>query len=361
MASVMSTATPTAGVVVLTTLANQPFTPYSSSSDVSLSPLAQLDGDSFLVFSTFVTWVSCMYVGLGSEIVLGRYLVEVFETEKAHALWLYAQLLFPLCLNIAVCSRSYLALPFMVIGLWKCGFPETIGYLTDARNPANHPRRRISDLLNGVGTLVHHGCAAWVCVCFATGLIPFNRVSLSCTLPLVMQHWLVLSKYVSHAFYCVSLIAIEVLWEWECINLVANSPYADRNVKTTVFAMLCAHWMYFIAGGLEFSISRDETSPAATARRRCETVVRWSEGLQLGPAGLGLIESSIIKTAMTMSQQQKQQQQPRITTMNPLRDYLARIAEEQQMTTSEEAAAGGDAGGGDEGRRADEQGTATAC
>jgi len=81
----------------------------------------------------------------------------------------------------------------------------------------------------------------------------------------------------------------------------------------------------------------------------------------LGPAGLGLIESSIIKTAMTMSQQQKQQQQPRITTMNPLRDYLARIAEEQQMTTSEEAAAGGDAGGGDEGRRADEQGTATAC
>ena len=47
-------------------------------------------------------------------------------------LWRGAQLLFSLFISVALFSANAFGLPFAAFGLWKCGFPETIGCFQEA-------------------------------------------------------------------------------------------------------------------------------------------------------------------------------------------------------------------------------------
>ena len=89
------------------------------------------------------------------------YAPSVFGTT----LWHFTQLLFSLFLMIAILAagnHDTMALPFLVAGLWKFGFPETIGCFLEARTigfarsaPTERARAACA-FLDGLGTLLHH-------------------------------------------------------------------------------------------------------------------------------------------------------------------------------------------------------------
>ena len=48
----------------------------------------------------------------------------------------YAQLVFSLFALVSLFSKSVFGLPFLVVGLYKCGYPETLGFFIRAENIA---------------------------------------------------------------------------------------------------------------------------------------------------------------------------------------------------------------------------------
>ena len=65
-----------------------------------------------------------------SELVLGEHIVKNMGSGEDHewisVAWHAAQLAFSLFLTVALFAHSAIGLPFLVLGLWKVGFPETV-------------------------------------------------------------------------------------------------------------------------------------------------------------------------------------------------------------------------------------------
>ena len=223
-----------------------------------------------LAFRRYVAVVcatTCSITGLGSEVVLGVKLVAYISSDAGTVAWHFAQLLFSLFLTVAIMSQSAFGLPFLVFGLWKCGFPETIGYFIMARNigflnkRADERARAIACFLNGLGTLLHHNAGVWTVVCLVTHLAPFTRPILAPCLPLVVQHWMVLIKYHSQSTYVLVQLLLEVAWEFEVfanIRNVSNENGFDRVVRPAALVMLVSHWLYLLAALVDLLAPRLE-------------------------------------------------------------------------------------------------------
>ena len=69
--------------------------------------------------SSLFLWLTVCVTGLGSELVLGEWLVGKLSVGSGTVLWHGAQLLFSLCISISLFAATPLALPFTVVGLWK--------------------------------------------------------------------------------------------------------------------------------------------------------------------------------------------------------------------------------------------------
>ena len=73
--------------------------------------------------------------------------------------------------------------------------------------------------MNFLGTLLHHSATSLLVVSLTTHSEFLDRNVLSCTLPLVVQHWFVLLKYLSYPAYAWAELVVEALWEWQvCIQ-----------------------------------------------------------------------------------------------------------------------------------------------
>lgn len=210
----------------------------------------------FQKFVGAVTWVTVVLVGFGTEMTLGRYLTSVMKPKRLQVSWVYAQFLFPLLAIVsllAAARRSVFCLPFLVVGLWKFGFPETSMYLSLSRK---HGYLRSADgashLLNGVGTVLHHSSAAFLICFMCVGVIPPERAVLTVILPMIAQHWGVLIKYWSFHAYSVVMLMAEVLYEWETFASFEELYSLDVTVRHVAATMLLAHWAYMGAALLQF-------------------------------------------------------------------------------------------------------------
>lgn len=148
------------------------------------------------------------------------------------------------------CMQSPFGYPFAVLGFWKMGFPETFGAFRRAFRVGKLNFDSLAAFLNGCGTLVHHSTGAFLIVACSTHLMPLDRRVLAMSLPLVAQHIVVLTRYVSLPVYALCEVSIEIWWEWEIFsNLDALSTQNGYDVTTRGIAltMLVAHWMYWSA------------------------------------------------------------------------------------------------------------------
>ena len=220
-------------------------------------PLSHFSDTQFQVYTGFIFWVTVMLAGIGLEIFLWvHYLQEWGDSREL--LWKFAQFIFSLLLATALglaAHQDFLALPILVVGLWKFGFPETIMYTYLGMFGRELPWvKRSSDLLNGVGTVVHHGAVALVVVMALVGVVAPTRHAWNVTLIMIIQHWVVLLKYVNKWAYAAVELALEAWFEWTVISDFYFIRESNWTAALAAGVMLFAHWLYLIAGGLDLVV-----------------------------------------------------------------------------------------------------------
>lgn len=91
-------------------------------------PHELLTDSQFRIYAGFVVWATVLIAGLGLEIFVWYHFLQ-FWSNTREALWRFSQFIFPLMLVTSLglaLHRNFLALPILVVGLWKFGFPETL-------------------------------------------------------------------------------------------------------------------------------------------------------------------------------------------------------------------------------------------
>lgn len=226
------------------------------------SPTSSLTDTEFLAYLTIVLWIVTVVTGLGMEFVIGEPLIAklnfnpvvgfnpmVMQASKC------ANLVFALSVAIALFSKSPFGYPFMVVGLWKFGFPETIGNFRRAFRMGQPTFESAGAYINGVGSLIHNATAAYLIVACSTTLIVLDRRLFAISVPLVVQHILVLVRYSNMMAYGLLVLAVEIVFEWEIyanIGVINRENGYDVSCRGTVLAMLFAHWCYWAAVAISF-------------------------------------------------------------------------------------------------------------
>ena len=220
-----------------------PWTPFNALSEENLTVVA----------SAFL-WLTVCITGFGSELVLGEWFVQKLSEGNGTVLWHASQLLFSLCISISLYSATPLGLPFAVVGLWKFGFPETIGAYRRAWLDGASVDG-LKEFMNGLGATLHHTSAAWLIVGITTGLfVPMTREIIAVSLPLVGQHMGVLVKYHNLGLYALINLFLEIWWEWEIFQQQQQLTRARGHHVSAhgcCLTMLFAHWLYWGAALLE--------------------------------------------------------------------------------------------------------------
>lgn len=224
-------------------------------------PLADLSDAEFQVYAGFILWATMVLTGLGTELLVWLMFLEGGWDQQKENQWKIAQFLFPLLavtsLTLAL-SQNGLAILFTVVTCWKFGFPETILTIYSALYEKEHSLlQRIVDMMNGIGTTVHHSSASFIIAMLVTHVLPPSRDVVQPTLPLVIQHWFVLLKYYNIWLYVVLEVIGEVWFEWSFLSSLENLHNLHWTGGVGSSTMLFAHWMYFLAGGLSLFISSD--------------------------------------------------------------------------------------------------------
>ena len=221
-----------------------PWTPFNALSEENLT----------LVASAFL-WLTVCITGLGSEMVVGEWFVQKLSEGDGTVLWHASQLLFSLCISISLYSATPLGLPFTVVGLWKFGFPETIGAYRRAWLGGASRVDGLKEFMNGMGVTLHHTSSAWLIVGITTGLfVPRTRAIMAVSLPLVGQHLGVLVKYHNLGLYVLINLVLEIWWEWELFQQQQQLTRARGyhvSIHGCSLTMLFAHWLYWSAALLE--------------------------------------------------------------------------------------------------------------
>lgn len=96
------------------------------------SPSSFLTDLSFTRYATMVLWITTVVTGLGAEAIMGNAMTKFAGGQESGQWgligWKFAQLLFSLFALVSLFSKSVFGLPFLVVGLYKCGYPETLGF-----------------------------------------------------------------------------------------------------------------------------------------------------------------------------------------------------------------------------------------
>ena len=187
--------------------------------------LGRLSDEDFRTLMVYLAWITVLITGWGLEAVVGQHLLQVLSKDRAHDMWRLAQFLFPLLATVALntaARRDWICLLPLLLANWKFGFPETASYLHQSRCRAkgllkHFSSKELSELLaawsNCCGLLLHHGAASLVIAGLAAGLYPLTREIQSCIMPLILQHWLCLLRYVHIRIYSFLELILEVAFE----------------------------------------------------------------------------------------------------------------------------------------------------
>jgi len=226
-------------------------------------PTSQMTDEQFKIYVGFVLWVTVELAGIGLEVFVWWHFVQIWN-ETRESLWLFAQFLFPLlvvtCIGLSL-SMNYLALPFLVLGMWKFGFPETIMYMyLGLNNRHSSPLCRTADFFNGIGTACHHGAASFLVCMLLAGVIGPSRYIFNSALILVMQHWFVLLSSMSRFWYAVIELALELWFEWTVISDFWHLYDLQWTAALGSAVFLLAHWLFLFAAFLELFVKNDLAS-----------------------------------------------------------------------------------------------------
>eukprot|EP00984_Skeletonema_dohrnii_P025530 scaffold14713_cov135-Skeletonema_dohrnii-CCMP3373.AAC.1 len=233
--------------------------------------------ESYMVFYGFILWATIVLTGIGMEFFCFSLLIKDAWDLNTENRWRFVQFLFPLLASTAVGmahSNNFWALPLITITLYKFGFPETILYLYSGLfDKSMNAGNRWKEVLEGIGTVIHHSSAALYITMVLVQIIPSTRSTVEVVIPVLVQHWFVLLRYRYRYVYVVVEILLELWFEWTVLSsleVVHKKHWVSGIVATS---MLVSHWLYFIAGGLGLYFEKSDTAQSDDpALRRLKTV-----------------------------------------------------------------------------------------
>ena len=246
----------------------------SDGSDIAKGPLDYLSDDSFRWAYSLIVWVVVVFTGFGSEIIIGNYMFSTAlelasleynfpDAQRKHRTLRHflnaAEFAFPFLVLTAIGlagQRNYLALVFLVLGLWSLGTPQCYHWMLRSlfARPFTRATQSVSDKIVAwsfaFGILLHHSATAWAVCCFVTGREQLNRGFLTTMLPLVIQH---MASNLRHTRFkvthVVAMLLIEAFWEWEVFYWLQD--FASLNIRFIAWTMLVSHWLYLIGSGVQ--------------------------------------------------------------------------------------------------------------
>lgn len=151
------------------------------------------------------------------------------------------------------CYQNFFAFPLIIMGFWKCGFPETYMYMYSAIFARKHEvRTRIADLCNGVGLAIHHAAVAWAVSFCLVGLIPVTRITVAIPMVVIMQHWFALLRIVNLWLFIFVVLVLEFFFEWTIISEFEYLCVTHWALALGAAELLLSHWFFLLAGTLDF-------------------------------------------------------------------------------------------------------------
>ena len=252
----------------------------------------------FHFYVTMLMWLTVILAGFGSEAVVGLILVQVFQ-KHGQALWIVAQFWFSLLVLVPFTTDSPFGLLFLVVGLWKFFFPETITFLSMAHESKSMLRfETLAHWFGGLGIILHHSAASFAICGLVTHMWPHQRGMSALALPTIVQHWFAILKYQSKPLYLIASLLLEVVFEFECLSNLPRlhtnhqQDWLGRGVAAT---LLVSHWLYLTSGLFQMihdtCFSRDDreselpTTSASTRRGSVALFATTSRRLSNGDFG----------------------------------------------------------------------------
>merc|ERR1712166_783107 len=226
------------------------------------SPWTELCDREYFRYIALVYWVVTVLSGIGTEVIVGTFILGNLSKQSGEQLWLYAQFLFSLCAVVAfqgAASHAVYCLPFLVGGLWKFGFPETVGSMSLFLKSDNRfSPKALCHFFNAIGTLCHHSSAALLICLLLTGLQPLTRPIIACIIPHIWQHIFVPTKYMSNTAYVLIELVLDIYFQMEILTNLEYfqgptgmpqtyaNPFGDYDplVFRCAIGMLWAHELY---------------------------------------------------------------------------------------------------------------------
>lgn len=225
------------------------------------TPHARMSDAEFAIYLGMIYWITMVMTGLGLE-----FLVWISCLSPKHeqgfgwsARWAFSwyavqfvfSLLVAAALGLAI-NGNFLSMPLLTIAVWKFGFPETLMYLwLGLFDGTMSLGQRLAEVLNGLGLVVHHAAMALSISMLLAGVISPERSLLSPTFILVMQHWFVIVKYINEWAYMLIELTLEIFFQWILLSQFENFVSNHWTASLIGAAMLVAHWLFLIAGGIE--------------------------------------------------------------------------------------------------------------
>lgn len=257
-------------------------------------PIAKLNDGQFAVYAAFIMWATMVLTGLGWECLVWRSFLRGRWTEEMESRWKIAQFVFPIlgATTVGLANTgNWLALPFLVITMWKLGFPETLMHIYSCLyDKEKSSVSRLVSFIIGMGSIIHHSASAMYVAILLTHVIPTTPELVAVTLPLVMQHWFVLLKYNYKLLYIILEILVEAWWEWTAFSVLESIHELHWTGGITIAAMIWAHWCYFGGGIIALLFGKEEASALFVAKQDIENIRRLT-CLSFGPFNLEEMES----------------------------------------------------------------------
>jgi len=172
---------------------------------------------------------------------------------------------------VAFTASGGYGMPFLAIGLWKFGFPETVNALVMFFTADNKfSFRAIAFLVDGYGTLLHHFSTSFTLVALMMHMFPRDRALTSACIVPIMQHMFILVKYHAHNTYLALELALEFWFQWEVIwNIPAFESHYGLTItrigRGMAMTMLLAHWLYLLGSVLHMlddACNKEKDEPA---------------------------------------------------------------------------------------------------
>ena len=239
---------------------------------VGTNPQSNLPLQQYRVLFAFFLLATLVQAGLGLEILVWVMFLRHGWPKFFDKAWIFSQFAFPTLTISAVgaaVNRDFMAMIFVVLGLWRFGLPHTFLYFQSAifNAQSRTSSGRFADLLAGCSLTVHHTAVCFFMSCLLAGV--WERTPyIASTFPLFMIQYVltVVRDGMDNFIVTLLLLGTEFMLEWTIFSTFQVNAMTHWTVVQMYNCVIAAHWMYGLSQIVEYFAEKREHTRNDTLR-----------------------------------------------------------------------------------------------